>query len=239
MLKKKSVFRNHSIATSLLLSVLFFVLFILFVSCNKNSGTNPTPGDELKNSIFGLFSETFPDSVLPDVNSYIGICTEGSSQATLAAKDFNEKAEGEFSQRISMGVDETAGEFACWFVAWGVEGTSDFVTRDMSGYAEGYLSFWIKSPVNLEVSIRSGDVQAGTETSIVLLSGYPSFESDTTWRKICIPISDFVGTDSNPQVDLSIMKVLCSIASSERSGGTGGTRQTFWIDDIRWEKKCE
>ena len=40
--------------------------------------------------------------------------------------------------------------FAGWFVSWGDRTRGDDFTRDMSGYTNGRLQFWVKSPINLE-----------------------------------------------------------------------------------------
>ena len=137
--------------------------------------------------------------------------------------------------RTAVTVDAGTGGFTGRFISWGDEtqvANDDFV-RDMSAFEGGRLIFWVKTPINLEVGIRSGNVTPGDETSKVRLSQIDPDVADDTWRRVCIPLERFQG--SPPRADLSQIKVFFVVASSAPSGGTGGVPETFRIDDVRWE----
>jgi hypothetical protein len=105
----------------------------------------------------------------------------------------------------------------------------------MTSYAGGSLRFWVRSTVDLEVGIRSGDVTAGRERSKVLLSRSTAWRPSDQWQRACIPLALLVGP--NPKADLSRIKVLVVVAVSERTGGTGGVPVDVWLDDVRWEQR--
>lgn len=161
--------------------------------------------------------------------------TGGGASFDQFVEDANEKKDGSISMRATISVDATRGGFAGWFVGFGNANqiANDSFTKDMSEYDCGRLVFWVKTPINLEVGIRSGNVRAGNETSKVLLSEFDRFAADDSWRQVCIPLSKFQG--SAPKADLKKTKIFFVVASNTPSGGTGGVEQTFWIDDVRWE----
>lgn len=184
----------------------------------------------------GIFSETAPGCLLPDVHTFIGTFSGGGASFIEFVADSLERNEGAISMKSTLSVRASAGGYAGWFIGWG---NADLVanesyTRDMTDYAEGSLVFSAKSRINLEVGIRSGNVSPGRETSKVLLKGYPSFAPDNKWHQVCIPLSVLEGRGS--KADLSRIKVLFVVASNTPSGGTEGRSQSFWIDDVRWEK---
>lgn len=213
------------------------IVFISFVFLLINGC--PTEPKVVSDLILGIYSETPSDRLRPDVDSFIG--TFKGAGAIFNANDFiddnTEVQEGGISKKSTMSVDGSKGQYAGWFVQWGNRESPDSETRDMSTFEGGNLSFWVKSSINLEVGIRSGNVQPpGTETSKVILSrnSYPPFEPDNEWHKISIPLSDFTG--EAPKADLSQIKIFFVVSSNTPSGGTGGVPKTFWIDDVRWEK---
>jgi len=189
-------------------------------------------GDGGGGAAYGIYSETVSGVTL-DVDSYMGKYAGGG--ATFNDGDFvddtSDYKEGDKSKKATMTV-AAAGQYAGWFVQWGLSGSPDTETKDMSAYSGGSLKFWVKTPVDLEIGMRSGNVGAGSETSKVLLSSYGSY-TDDSWHEVSIPISDFTGP--SPKADLSQIKVLFNVASCAASGGTGGVAKTFRIDNIRWE----
>jgi hypothetical protein len=216
---------------------LFFSL--LFLACGgdgcggTDSNVPPCPTSGENPSSLGIFSET-GSTLQPDVNSFIGKFQGNGGQIELVT-DANEKKEGSVSLKATLSVSASSGGYAGWFVSWGNLDLAEenSCTRNMSTYGGGSIVFWVKSTINLEVGVRSGNVQAGEESSKVLLSNFQSFAPDTTWRRVCIPLSLFQG--AAPKADLSKIKVFFVIASNTPSGGTGGVLQSFWIDDVRWE----
>ena len=94
---------------------------------------------------------------------------------------------------------------------WGVFDVTD--TLDMSRYADGYIKFWLKSPVSAYVQLEGpSGVKAGTTV--------PS--TTNLWKEIVIPISTFAG------VDLTRIKGLFIITTYSSS--------TYYVDDVRWCK---
>lgn len=189
--------------------------------------------------VLGIFSETAPVSLEPDVDSFIGTFTGGGATFPTFVEDTSDKQEGAISLRATVAVNAAQGGFAGWFVSWGNAGqvANDTVVRDMSLFEGGRLTFRVKSPIDLEVGIRSGNVTAGTETSKVLVSRFDPTVADNTWRQVCIPLTILQGPP--PRADLRRIKVFFVIASNTPSGGTPrGAPATFLIDDIRWERSA-
>ena len=65
------------------------------------------------------------------------------------------------------------------------------LTRDLSNFVGGYLKFSVKSPVDLLVGIRSGDMLESQKDSKMLLSEYSNFLPDNNWHEMTIPLKDF------------------------------------------------
>ncbi|NQU33579.1 MAG: hypothetical protein HQ521_10120 [Bacteroidetes bacterium] len=219
-------------------SKLLFICLSIFVLTGCE-GEDPIPPDSDMPDIFGIFSER-PDGVKLDIDSYLGVSFGGGGNFVPNIDagfidDENELKEGSKSKRSSVNVG-SSGDWALWFVQNGLEGTSDSKVKDMSEYSKGSLKFWVKcepKAQDLLIKIRSGNVDAGTETSIVNLSNY-GLILDNNWHDYKISISDFEG--AKPKADLSQIKVFFVIGCS--SGDTGGTDgdATFWVDDVRWVK---
>jgi hypothetical protein len=207
-------------------------LLVLLWSCDSHS--EGVPSTTMEDSSLGIFSETAPKGLEPDVDSFIGVFEGGDASFSELRTDEAEKKEGDLSMKATLAVDGSG--YAGWFVSWGNKDQleDDTHTIDMSDFSGGSMAFWVKSPINLEVGIRSGNVDSGDEESKVLLSGFSTFAPDNTWREICIPLARFEG--ESPKADLSDIKVLFVVASNRSTGGTAGRLQTFWIDDVRWNK---
>jgi len=216
------------------------ILFIGFLSLLMNcKDDKPLLFEPCKDQLLGIYSETAPDRIIPDVDSFIGIINGPKENPGIISgfvDDNIEKIEGGISKRATVTVNGSQGQWAGWFVQWGIRETPETVNRDMSAFEGGMLTFWVKTTVNLEVGIRSANVVAGTERSKVYLNNYPPFTPNGVWQKVSIPLSHFTG--SPPKADLKQIKILFVVASNTPSGGTDGKPATFWIDDIRWEKIC-
>jgi hypothetical protein len=182
--------------------------------------------------VFGIYTETACYSVRFDVNAFLGIDRAKPNPNSEFIDDADERQEGLVSKRFTVNVGPT-NDWEIWFVQHGLT-SSNYETKDMSAFREGFLTFFVKSPIDLLVGIRSGNVQAGEETSKVCLSGFSSFDADNEWHKVSIPLSEFEGP--SPKADLAQIKVFFVIGTtSELSGGTDGD-VTFWVDDVRWVK---
>ncbi len=181
------------------------------------------------NQEFGLISETISGAVL-GVDSDLSVSFGGGAASPVLTDDFAEFREGAKSLRTN--INSPAGGFAGWFVQWGLSGTSVPV-RNMHLYYDGSLRFWVKAPAALqtvlEVGLRSGNTDPGTELSKVPLRNYVTF--DNQWHPVAIPITHFTG--ARPWADISRTKVFFSIFAI---GNTGGA-QTFYIDNLRWDTR--
>jgi len=214
--------------------LLLGLVSVLAYSCGDEGGSGaPTgqdgndvpPCDEL-----GVFTEAdINDKLTPDVDAAIGVFSGGGGLISEFVGDADEKRDG-VSMRTTVTVSGI--QWAGWFIQAGTFQQGN-VTKNMSFAEGGALQFWVKTPINLEVGIRSNDVTAGLERSKVLLSTYGVLLNDV-WQEVRIPIGDLVGTSANRRADLKQMKVLFVVASNLVSGGTGGRPVIFWIDDVRW-----
>jgi hypothetical protein len=224
--------------TIFLVCLIISILFILIIRCSQKE---PTIIVQENDHILGIYTEAAIDRLQPDIDSFIGTY-EGPSENPGTIYEFVDDnitiKEGGISKKTTVAVDGLKGQYAGWFVQCGKQGTSESVTKDMSAFAGGYMTFWVKSPINLEIGIRSGNVTYGEETSKINLnnSNYPAFKNDDIWHKVEIPLNDLTGTT---RADLKRIKIFFNVASSTPSGGTGGVQKSFWIDDVRWEKIVE
>lgn len=231
---QKRILKSPSkIKKQLFLGFLLSILSIIQFNCSKDGSPSPPPCEDQE---LGIYSETASQRLTPDVDSYIGTIQGGGGTWSNFVDDNNEKIDGGISKRMTVSVDGSQGQWAGWLVQWGVNGSPETESKDMSAFEGGTLTFWVKTTVNLEIGIRSSNVSPGTETSKVYLSNYPPFTPNGTWQKVSIPLSNFTG--SPPKADLSKIKIFFVVASNTLSGGTGGNPATFWVDDIRWEKVC-
>jgi hypothetical protein len=211
--------------------------------CNQFSINSPIPllitvrRDSIGDRQVGIYCETCPNRLSPNIDSFIGTYVGNGASIDTFLDDYSTYVEGSFSKKTTLSVNGSAGGYAGWFVQWGVEGTADSYSKDMSVFKSGKLSFWVKSTINLLVGIRSGNIPAGTENSDVLLTSYASFQPDSQWHQVCIPISDLISAD--PRTDLTKIKIFFNVASNTSSGGTGGVEETFWIDDVQWIRQCK
>jgi len=156
---------------------------------------------------------------------FIGAFNNASSFSI--AQDNSVYIEGSYSMKatISSNLEESYGG---WYVEEGGPGGSE--TRNMLGYSEGYLRFWLKTPVassQIVVGILSSNLSPDTARSKLTLDKY-GFISDNTWREVFIPLEDFVNKE--PNLDFSVINVFFSISVV---GPTYGEKN-FWVDNVRW-----
>jgi len=183
---------------------------------------NLTDGDPAQNGAMAIYpspTEPSPPNAPPVVSN-----------------DFTDYVEGSFSVKTVFPTMGSLG-YGGWAVQWGNLASTDLITKDMSGFYEGYIRFWFKGPSSLQsllsVGIRSGNVPAKKEISKALLSSY-GVAFDNQWHSVQIPIADFA--KSRPWADLSRTKVFFNIAIEGALAGTIADR-TFFIDNVRWDTK--
>jgi uncharacterized repeat protein (TIGR02543 family) len=156
---------------------------------------------------------------------FVGVYSGGGTQFTIDV-DYSVFHEGSFSMRADV-TGVTSG-WGGWYVEEGGPGGTE--TADMSAYSNGYLKFWAKSPVVLQVAVLSINQNPDTANSKILLTGSNSygFVADNEWHEVSIPLSAFKTAD--PNLDFSRISTYFSVAVI---GDTGGAK-SFWIDDVRW-----
>ena len=179
----------------------------------------------------GIYSETTP-VLRPDVDTYFGIFSGLGAIVTEFRDDSSTWKDGTVSLRTTA--RSSGNGFAGLFVAWGdnMHYADNNFTRDMSKYAGGSIRFWTRTPVDLEIGIRSGNVTAGAEASKTLLSRLGVVPA-MSWQWVCIPLAPLTG--ASPLADLGHTKIFFVASVNQTSGGTGGLPVTFWFDDVRWD----
>jgi hypothetical protein len=106
-----------------------------------------------------------------------------------------------------------------------IVGTSE----DLSDFNQGYLHFWVKTPVDLEVSVRSVNISPGDETSQLMLSQY-GIPADNNWHRVYIALDDFRLRDE--RIDFARMKIFLNVAVVGPE--VGSFNGTFFISDIKY-----
>ena len=204
------------------------------LDCTTPCCADPAPLALAATTSFGILSETAPAGLQLDVDSFLGIFQGAGGTLTNLHQDLNDHVEGKASLSATVNVDADQNQYAGWFVSAGTlaQASDNTVVRNMSSFSHGRIVFWIKSPVDLIVGIRSGNVASGTETSKLDLSDLSPGFADECWHRMCVPLDAFEGPPKD--ADLSRIKVFFVIASSADTGGTDGSR-TFLVDDVRWE----
>ncbi|MGM0568014.1 MAG: hypothetical protein ACQESB_02215, partial [Elusimicrobiota bacterium] len=169
-------------------------------------------------------------SVFPIINSAhaageVGVY-ESANDILALKEDYDYYKEGMFSFRSDFNIPSSG--WGGWFVT---EGDSDGdETRFMSQYSEGYVSFWVKTEKDLQLGIRSQNIEAGEEKSNIMLGRDIGVRLNDEWQQVTVPISEF--TEKEPQLDLEQMKVYFNVAVV--GAEVGESEGSFWIDDVRW-----
>jgi hypothetical protein len=114
--------------------------------------------------------------------------------------------------------------FALWFVE------EQNMSRYMRFYNNGYLHFWVRSDRDLQVSIRSNNITAGSELSKFRLSelGIPT---DGNWQEAVISLAAF--KDKESRLDFDQVKTYFAIGAISAQIGEPSNR-SFDVDDVRW-----
>lgn len=212
-------------------NIIIDLLIITIVIINFHSSCDPPPPPEDKNC--GLDTETQP-CITFDVDAVLWTDTGKTGYILIFPEDVSTYKEGKWSRKATVAVDASKQQWAGWFIQYGNKSETN-KTINMSDYKYGKLVFWIKSQVDLEIGIRSGNISSGSEKSKVRISNYGFQNSNSEWQRICIPIEDFTKKDANLQ--LADMKILFSIYSNSNTLGTNGLTD-FWVDDVRWEYRA-
>jgi len=127
----------------------------------------------------------------------------------------------------------TAAGYAGFFVQEG-ELTDTTSTKSMSGFSDGYINFWIRTPTDLQISLRSINIDEGFEMSKVRLSDY-GIPADNNWHEVYIALDDFELWDS--RIEISAMKVFFNIAVVGQFASV--LSDDFFISNIRYVRRKE
>lgn len=100
------------------------------------------------------------------------------------------------------------------WAGWGVVYTP--TKENLSQYSGGYLTFWVKTPVNLKVEIRDTQLRGPC-----YISQY-GWNGTNIWQQIIIPLSSFGSVDYS-NIEFPFM-ITCE------------TQTTFYVDDVKWVK---
>lgn len=172
------------------------------------------------NNSFNVYSDLGP-------GGFVG-ASQGGTGSNMALNELTgTPPEGSKFMRATMTVGNTAGQtdgFALWFV----EEPSG--TRFLHFFSNGYLQFYVKTPVDLQVAIRSANIPAGSELSKVRLSDF-GVPLDNNYQKVVIPLDYFKQLD--PRLDFDNMKTFFAIGGIATQIGTV-SNTVFDVDDVKW-----
>jgi len=102
--------------------------------------------------------------------------------------------------------------------------------RDVGAYEDGYLHFWVKTPVDLEINLRSLNIAGNNVASGILLSEY-NIAADNSWHEVYIALMDFKLRDA--RLDFTQMKVYFNTAVVGDILG-GASSGIFYLSDVRY-----
>jgi hypothetical protein len=120
-------------------------------------------------------------------------------------------------------------------VSWagfGIFNLSGYV--DMTGYADGDLRFFVKSPKDLKIELECGN---GAKQTLADLDGdgtvMPGWDGTDTWQEIVVPICDFWGGTCVEPATTDCLSALYSpfIATVEN---LGDVVTSYSVDYVRW-----
>ena len=107
-------------------------------------------------------------------------------------------------------------------------------SRDLSLFEDGYLYFWIKTPVDLEIGLRSANIPKTFEMSKVMLSQY-DVPADNDWHEVYIALDDFKIWDQ--RLDFAEHKILFNAAVVGKI--VSDYSNTFWISGVKYVRRKE
>jgi len=161
----------------------------------------------------------YDDSFASDLDAP-GAFNGGSDSIVLSA-DTPAKSQG--TQSFLSTFTVTSSGWAGWYV-------SASTTKGMSAYSSGHLQFDIRSAYDIQVGIRSNNINSGTNSAKKYISAYITPDG-TQFKSVSIPIADLVNAQAG--TDLSQMKDMF-IATAVGTQTGAQTSKNFWIDNIRW-----
>lgn len=119
-----------------------------------------------------------------------------------------------------------------WAGLFFVEGRmGDDRTIDLSDYAKaGALRFWIKTEVDVQVGVRSGNIAPGRERSKLWLAKENLADPDGEWQLVRIPLSRFAELDGRLRFDQVAVPFVAAVDHGSSQADSG----SFEIADVSW-----
>jgi hypothetical protein len=187
------------------------------VSANVGLNITAVPGSGGGGTITYII---YDDSFNSDLASP-GAFSDTAVNPVLASDNINvSQGLSAFKAIFSIG---SAG-YQGWFV-------SETGTKNMSAYSGGHLKFDIMTAYDIQIGIRSSNVNSNTNSAKRYISSYITLGAGSSFQSVSIPISDF--TTAEPSTNLIQMKDMF-IATALGSQIGAQTNQKFIIDNIRW-----
>jgi len=187
-----------------------------------NASVNVNVADVAYTQSYNVFSDA-------GTGGTIGVSkgpTPGSTDLTLDNRTDGGAPGNTHYMRANWTLVNTPGQtdaFAVWFVG------ETFGSRFMQSYADGFLQFWVRTTTDLQVSLRSVNIDAGKELCKFRLSelGIPT---NGNWQKVTIPLANFKLKE--PQLDFGQIAnyLTIGVLASQGVAGSG----TFDVANVQW-----
>ncbi|MBN1823953.1 MAG: hypothetical protein JW803_06525 [Endomicrobiales bacterium] len=140
---------------------------------------------------------------------------------------------GEDTSTYYQGTKSWKSQFtvtAAGWAGWYVGKNADY---NMSSYSSGKIMFMYRSAYDLQIAIRSSNLNSDTHSAKIYLSEAGYTADGSTFKLASINISSFQLKE--PSLDLTKMRDLFVVSAVGSKIGAQ-TNKEFWLDDIRWEK---
>jgi hypothetical protein len=171
-------------------------------------------------SIFTIFNDNFSTELAAP-----GAFTDdyGLGSTIALAANTSDRSEGTKSFSATYSISSVG--WSGWYVA--VAGSA---MKNMSAYTGGHLRFDIKSAYDIQIGIRSNNVDSGLNPAKKYLSDLSITPDGAHFQSVSIPISLLVGGNTTDLTQMKDMFIAAAVGSQ-----TGAqTNKTFLIDNIRW-----
>lgn len=161
---------------------------------------------------------------------YVGVQTGGGVGTVMDLDELSPGVVGDTETFRRATYSLVNSGFQDAFAVWFTNVDSGSGERFMRFYSVGYLSFSVRTTNDLQVAIRSGNINAGTEKSKIRLSEF-GVPLNGEWQKVVIPLSEFAARE--PQFDFDRIQTYFAITALSAQIGPV-SNQTFDIDDVKW-----
>lgn len=194
--------------------------------------TLPVPGTAVSTATYDIYTDAIATGLRGD-----------AFDGTTAEFEFGhstDRQEGSLSLRIAPTPANYGWGFVMSSPGYEVDGSAPRTTTNLAQFANGALSFWVKTngyPGAIRVGISGYNGEGdGQSASLALQPGDEyGYCNTNTWCKVTIPASAFVA--ANPKLELSLVlnKFVISdiFADNGKAAGTTGLPPIL-LDSIRW-----